>query len=180
MDLETPRLTLRPCSPQHLLALIDDPERFQEASGLRPADGLRGFFVSDEVSPEWLAALRGATAPDFWRHGFFVLHRASGTVIGSAAFVGPPDAEGMVEIAYGIVPTFEGRGFATEAAALLVRLASESDGVRRIRAHTLPEANASTRVLTKCGFRNPGTVLLPDDGPVWRWEREPEASAPGS
>ena len=31
--------------------------------------------------------------------------------------------------------------------------------------------NASTRVLTKCGFRHIGQVIDPEDGPVWRWER---------
>jgi len=73
MSLDTPRLTLRPCSPEHLVVLIDEPARFEEVSGLRAADGLRSFFVSDEVSPDWLAALRGTAGPDPWRHGFFVV-----------------------------------------------------------------------------------------------------------
>ncbi len=29
-SLETPRLTLQPCSPQQLLALIDHPQRFAQ------------------------------------------------------------------------------------------------------------------------------------------------------
>ena len=43
--------------------------------------------------------------------------------------------------------------------------------VKCIRAHTRPEANASTRVLAKCGFVLIGPVVDPEDGPVWRWER---------
>jgi RimJ/RimL family protein N-acetyltransferase len=66
--------------------------------------------------------------------------------------------------------SFEGRGYATEAAAALVDFALASGQVRLVRAHTLPEVNASTRVLLKCGFRHVGTVVDPDDGPVWRWE----------
>jgi len=46
--------------------------------------------------------------------------------------------------------------------------------VRVVRAHTLPEANASTRVLTKCGFQRIGEVIDPEDGLVWRWERNNE------
>ncbi|TMI95424.1 MAG: GNAT family N-acetyltransferase, partial [Bacillati bacterium ANGP1] len=106
-----------------------------------------------------------------WRHGFFVVHREGGSVIGSAGFKGPPDSTGIVEVAYGIVPSFQGRGYATEAAAALVAFAFASGRVRLVRAHTWPEANASTRVLLKCGFRHVGTVVDPDDGPVWRWER---------
>ncbi|HEV8264816.1 MAG TPA: GNAT family N-acetyltransferase [Gemmatimonadales bacterium] len=172
--LDTPRLTLLPCSPEHLLALIDEPERFGRLVGAPPADGLHGFYVSADVSPAWLAALRSAAEPDVWRHGFFVLHRESRSVIGSAGFKGPPDAGGMVEIAYGIVPSFEGRGYATEAATALVQFAFASGQVRLVRAHTLPVANPSTRVLVKCGFHRTGEVVDPEDGPVWRWERGPE------
>jgi RimJ/RimL family protein N-acetyltransferase len=77
----------------------------------------------------------------------------------------------MVEIAYGVVPSREGQGFATEAAGGLVRFAATDPRVRLLRAHTLPEANASARVLRKCGFVHVGSVVDPEDGPVWRWER---------
>ena len=92
-------------------------------------------------------------------------------VIGSAGFKGPPDAQGMVEIAYGVDPSCQGQGFATEAAGALLRYAAADPRVRLLRAHTLPEANASTRVLGKCGFVHIGEVVDPEDGPVWRWER---------
>lgn len=174
MSLDTPRLTLLPCAPEHLLALIDEPEHFGRLVGLPAAEGLRRFFVSDEVSPDWLDALRSSSKPDPWRHGFFVVHRESRSVIGSAGFKGPPGSTGVVEIAYGIVPRFEGQGYATEAAAALVRFAFASGHVRLVRAHTLPVANPSTRVLVKCGFHRTGDVVDPDDGPVWRWERGPE------
>src|SRR6266511_3814277 len=64
--------------------------------------------------------------------------RYARVIIGNAGFKGPPDPGGMVEIAYGIVPGFEGRGFATEAATALVTFAFASGLVRLIRAHTLP------------------------------------------
>jgi RimJ/RimL family protein N-acetyltransferase len=173
MSLETLRLTLLPCSAEHLLTLIDQPERFAQVLGMPAADGLHGFFVSGDVSPDWLADLRNSSGTDPWRHGFFVVDRESASVIGSAGFKGPPDPTGVVEIAYGIVPSFEGRGYATEAAAALVDFAFASGPVRMVRAHTLPQPNASTRVLLKCGFRHVGKVVDPDDGPVWRWERGP-------
>jgi len=171
MSLETPRLSLIPCSPAHIVTLIDDPERFEQVAGFPVTAGLREMYTSGEVSPEWLAALRASQGPDPWRHGFFLMHREMCEAIGSAGFKGPPDAAGMVEIAYGVAPSFEGQGYATEAAAELVAFALESGRVKLVRAHTLPAANASTRVLTKCGFRHVGEVVDPDDGPVWRWER---------
>lgn len=176
--LETARLSLVACSPEQLLVLIEEPARFEGVSGFPAADGLHAFFTSDDVSPKWLAALRAASSPDPWRHGFFVVDRERACVIGSAGFKGPPDSTGMVEIAYGIVPSAEGRGYATEAAAALVGFAGANPEVRLVRAHTLPTANASTRVLAKCGFQNTGTVVDPEDGEVWRWERRPAYSPP--
>jgi RimJ/RimL family protein N-acetyltransferase len=122
------------------------------------------------LSADWLALLAGARATDPWIHGFSLVHRDSGTVIGSAGFKGPPDCEGNVEIAYGVAPEHQGKGFATEAAQALVAYAFSREWVRSVRAHTLPQANASTRVLTKCGFRRVGEVIDPEDGLVWRWE----------
>jgi RimJ/RimL family protein N-acetyltransferase len=124
-----------------------------------------------EVSATWLATLEASSEIDPWAHGFTLIHRNSGTAVGSCGFKGPPDAEGMVEIAYGIEPEHQGKGYATEAAAALVGYAFASDQVRVVRAHTLPVPNASTRVLTKCGFQKIGEAMDPDDGLVWRWER---------
>lgn len=124
-----------------------------------------------EVSPMWLELLAQSGVSDPWIHGFAIVHRATGDVIGKCGFKGPPDTEGMVEIAYGVNPEHEGKGYATEAAAALVSYALGTGQVRVVRAHTLPEANASTRVLSKCGFRRVGEVMDPEDGLVWRWER---------
>ncbi len=176
MAIETVRLQMIPYTPDQLLALIDDVPEFERKIGLTAAKGLRDFIVSDEVSPAWIEGLRASSGPDPWTYGFAVVDRESRSVIGSAGFKGPPDDEGMVEIAYGIVPDYEGRGYATEAAAALVDFAIEDSRVRLIRAHTLPTANASTRVLTKCGFEHSGEIVDPDDGLVWRWERGKEGN----
>lgn len=173
MTLDTLRLRLVPWDPKQLLALIDTPDRFEEVVGYPVAEGLHGFYTSGDVSPAWLAALRTSVGPDPWRHGFFVLQREHQCVIGGAAFKGPPDPDGIVEIAYGIAPEYQGQGYATEAATALLDYAFGSGRVRLARAHTLPEANASTHVLKKCGFEFIGGVVDPEDGPVWRWERKP-------
>jgi ribosomal-protein-alanine N-acetyltransferase len=171
MLLETARLSLSPCFPARILALLEQPERFEQVAGFPAAAGLREMFTSHGVSPGWLAALRVSHGHDPWRHGFFLVHRGTRAAIGSAGFKGPPDSTGTVEIAYGIAPSFEGQGYATEAAAALVGYAFDTPRVELVRAHTLPTANASTRVLAKCGFGHVDTVVDPEDGPVWRWER---------
>ena len=130
-----------------------------------------------EVSRAWLALLDGSSAIDPWIHGFVLVHRNTDSVIGKCGFKGPPGADGVVEIAYGVAPEHQGKGYATEAAQALVTYAFSSGQVRVVLAHTLPDSNASKRVLAKNGFRHTGEVIDPDDGLVWRWERHNETAA---
>ncbi len=176
MTLETARLVLTPYSPKHLLALIESEEQFEESFGLPVAEGLRGFFFSGEVSLAWRAQLHKSVAEDPWVYGFAIVHREERLVVGNVGFKGPPDNHGMVEIAYGIAPVFQGRGYATEAADACTAFAFADGRVRLVRAHTLPARNASTRVLEKCGFTRTSEVEDPEDGPVWRWKRPKESA----
>jgi RimJ/RimL family protein N-acetyltransferase len=123
-----------------------------------------------QVSPDWLARMRASRTPDPWTHGFKVVRRDTGEVVGSCGFKGSP-VDGIVEIAYGVGIESQGNGYATEAAQALVDFASACAEVRLIRAHTLPDAAASRRVLTKCGFAYVGEAVDPDDGTVSRFER---------
>lgn len=128
--------------------------------------------VRTEVSPEWIARVRNSSAGDPWALSYQAVERASGAVVGSCAFKGPPDADGVVEVAYGIDEVHRGRGFATECAGALAGFALASNQVQRVRAHTKAENGASARVLEKCGFHFLGEVVDPEDGLVCRWERQ--------
>ena len=153
--LETERLDLQLDSTESVLSRIE---------ALPPADRA-------EVSPAWLAQLRAAPAPTPWTHGFTLVERAGGAVVGSAAFKGPPDADGVVEIAYETAAAYRGRGYAREAARALSDWALATGGARGVRAHTRPDGAASARVLAASGFALIGDVHDPDDGLVQRWER---------
>ena len=167
-------LTLVAHIPRQLLALIESTAAYEKSSERRIADGVREFLLA--ASPDFLSALQEATAPDPWRFGFAIVHRIDHVVIGLCGFTGPPDSDGLVEIAYSISPDYQGRGFATEAATALVDFASSSGRARTVCAHTLPEMNASTRVLEKCGFRKTGEIFDSENDLVWRWEKTPSRS----
>jgi ribosomal-protein-alanine N-acetyltransferase len=90
--------------------------------------------------------------------------------VGSCGFKGPP-VNKRVEIAYFAFPEYEGRGFATQMAGELLRIASEADAEVITTAQTLPRESASTAILKKLGFVLIGTVNHPEDGEVWEWQR---------
>ncbi|HEX2552176.1 MAG TPA: GNAT family N-acetyltransferase [Microvirga sp.] len=89
-------------------------------------------------------------------------------VVGTCAFKDAP-RDGRVEIAYFTFPGHEGRGIGRTMAAALVEIARSQGSVVEVVAHTLPQASASTRILERLGFAHTGTVVDPEDGPVWRW-----------
>ncbi len=105
--------------------------------------------------------------------GYVAVHEGRG--IGGGAFVGAPRA-GMVEIAYFTLPEFAGRGYATRTATELVAIARQTLPEIIIKAFTLPQANASTRILTRLGFTRTGFAHDADAGEVWEW-RTAEAGA---
>jgi RimJ/RimL family protein N-acetyltransferase len=159
--MQTKSLSLGPLRREEVLA---------EVEAMRPAE-------KAHVSADWLARVHASAPEDPWVHGFSLVRRGSGAAIGRCGFKGPPDADGVVEIAYGVDPDHREKGYATEAVEALVNFVFGSARVLVVRAHTLPEANASTRVLTKCGFRYIGEVIDPEDGLVWRWEKYQESAA---
>ena len=160
LELQTDRLAL-------VLQTTDDVERMIAAMS---------EYERAQISADWLARVRASNAADPWLHGFRVVHRDTGGALGSCSFKGPP-VDGVVEIAYGIHSAEQGRGYATEVAQALFDYACSRDGVRLVRAHTLPDAPASKRVLEKCGFRYVGETFDPEDGAVCRFERPARAVA---
>lgn len=109
---------------------------------------------------------------DSWWGGYLAVDEASGIVVGSCAFKGPPAEDGTVEIAYYTFAPYEGRGHAKGMARALISVALRSPLVRRVIAHTLPERSPSTSVLRSVGMRFVEEVRDPEDGPVWRWRLE--------
>ena len=153
--LVTPRLDLLPALLVHAEASI--------AGSAAIASLLRVI-----VPPSWPPELLDEGALEFFRDQiaagesqaqwwfYFVLCRednGSRTLIGSAGFKGPPDALGMVEIGYSILPEFQRSGYASEASQALVAFAFRDARVQRVIAETLPELIASMRVMRRCGMR---------------------------
>lgn len=100
--------------------------------------------------------------PDAWLWGARVLvtrpEDASGKriVVGSVVLNGRPDAEGTVEVAYGVDEVWQGHGYATEGTREVVRWALEQREVERVQACTFAWHRASQRVLEKVGMRHVG------------------------
>jgi diketogulonate reductase-like aldo/keto reductase/GNAT superfamily N-acetyltransferase len=166
--MKTKHVKLSPHDPADLLALLASVDEYEKSVGMRVAHGVRDHLLA--ALPDFIAQLRAAAAPDPWKLSFAVVQWIDNVVIGLCGFTGAPDADGIAEIAYSIAPEYQGKGYATETAQALVDYAVASGRVSVVRAHTLAETDASTRVLEKCGFNKTGTIVDPENNLVWRWE----------
>lgn len=170
MRIETRHLVLVSHNPRALAALLESEEAYEKKAGRRIASGVREFLLSG--SADYLTEVLDGTEPDPWKFGFAIEHKIDQVTIGLCGFAGPPDDDGAVEIAYSIAPAYQGKGLATEAAGALIEFALKDPRVKKICAHTLADANASTRVLEKCGFWKVREIIDAENSLIWRWERK--------
>ncbi|TLU98730.1 GNAT family N-acetyltransferase [Dyadobacter luticola] len=105
---------------------------------------------------------------DWWV--YLIIYIPDNLLIGSCGYKGEPDANGMVEIGYEIIPSHRQKGLGTETAKGLLDHAFSHSIVKRVWAHTLAEENASAKILEKLGFAQTVDVNDPEDGQLWRWE----------
>ena len=143
------------------------------------ACSLDGFIATPDGGVDWLTPFQ-KSGEDY---GFSELYESVGfeqpwvgylaldgsIPVGTCAFKSPP-CDGRAEIAYATFTGFEGRGFATAMAAELLALARRHDPTVIVTAQTLPQRNASHRVLEKLGFSHVATLEHPEDGTVWEWQ----------
>lgn len=152
--VETPRLVLRCWSPEDAPALRAALDKSDEH--LRPwIPFMKDEPRSLEGTVEWLRGHRAAF--DLGKNFRFGVFLKAGQLVGENMLlrrVGP-DA---LEIGYLTHLGFEGRGYASEASAALVRVAFDLYGARRVEIHHAAENGASAAIPRRLGLRREATL----------------------
>lgn len=132
---------------------------------------VRGLSIPHELAPiiEATKALYVEIGHEPPWIGYVAMN--DGVAVGSGAFVGAPK-DGSVEIAYFTLEGSRGRGFAARTAEALLEVARRADAVITVWAKTSPEANDSTRILERFGFRRTGLTRDHEIGDAWVWTLE--------
>jgi RimJ/RimL family protein N-acetyltransferase len=155
----TPRLQLTPATIASLEAELRHD--YADLAGLLSATVPSAWppdLYDDDACRFSLSKLREFPESAEWWTWYILLPQPGRNpdLVGVGGFKGRPRT-GVVEIGYGVVKDFQGRGIATEAAAGLVRWAQAHPQISMVAAHTLPQLTASIRVLEKNGFVQRGT-----------------------
>ena len=137
--IETERLILQPRSIAEMESLCAN----EPSPELKQAYG------------EMLATMRAVPAQAHWGSNWRISQN-DGTVVGGLCFKGAPDANGLVELGYGIDEPYRRRGYATEAVAAILCWALAQAAVRAVLAETEDDNIASQNTLLHNGFRPAG------------------------
>lgn len=141
------RLLLRPLTAASAQAIVD---------GRREPDWAADYPDSGDLEIARMVAGSPALSPAAVDFGIRqVVETETGLVVGGIGFFGPPE-NGWVEIGYGIVPSRQRRGYASEALAAMLAHAWSFHDVKEVRAGTTEDNPASQRVLAKAGFEYAG------------------------
>lgn len=155
--INTDRFKLICATPELLKLELSDPKRFAKA-------------IESKIPPGWPPGEYDADASRYFveqmsKHGervsgwliYYVVTAAEPAtpreLVAAIGYFGPPDPHGVVEIGFSVVPTWRGRGVATEGVRALIDRALRHSKVRQIVARTKPENAPSISVLKKSGFR---------------------------
>lgn len=154
-----PEIRFVKLSPAALTAMIEgDLAAASEAAGvtlsqyLMDEDWLWEIRLQDirrdPASADWIA--RAAVA--------------DGVVVGHGGFHGPPDAEGVVEVAYSVDPAHRRKGYAKAMLRALIERAEADPAVTAVRASIRPDNAGSRATIAGFGFKKVGEQWDPEDG----------------
>ncbi len=155
--LETPRLVLREFTDDDLafiVRLLNEPSwiRFIGDRGVRTEADARKYL--DDGPRKGQA-----------RHGYSlwcVAQRDTGAPVGMCGLI-RRDALPDADLGFAFLPEAWGKGYATEASRAVLDHARDVIGLRRVLAITVPDNDASIRVLERLDFRREGMTRLPGE-----------------
>lgn len=142
-----------------------DLDAASQAAGVR----LTPFFC-DEA---WLWRIRAEQVRLHPEAAAWVARAAlvDGVPVGHVGFHGPPDARGMVEVAYSVDPLHRRRGHARRLLDAALTWASEEPAALVVRASVAPDNHPSLRTLEPYGFARVGEQWDDEDGLELLFER---------
>ncbi len=135
---------------------------------------LTGYFLTPHALRLWqrrVQQIAGDPESARWIARAAVAEPDGVAVVGHAGFHGPPDAAGMVEIAYSVDPAYRRQGYATAMLRALLRRAAEESRVTTVRATISPDNAASLATIAGFGFSQNGEQWDEEDGLELIFER---------
>jgi RimJ/RimL family protein N-acetyltransferase len=153
--LSNSRLRLVEATPALIDAELDGQAQLAAALGAEPPVDWPPKYHDAETLRFWREQLVRPGAEGWWLYYVLLRAEALPILVGTVSYKGPPQ-DGVVEIGYSMVASYQRRGLATEASRALIE-AAWGRGVEAVLAHTLAHLEPSLGVLRKLGFEPAGS-----------------------
>jgi RimJ/RimL family protein N-acetyltransferase len=150
--IETQRLELIPLTPEFLKLWVENLEGLEkEMNCSYQGEPLEGYLLA--IVKSQLDQVQRDPENYLWHSVWLLIRNTDRVVVGSAAFKNTPDADGEVEIGYGLGKAFEHNGYMTEAVKAMCDWALKQRMIAHVIAETYLNGFASQRILKRCGFK---------------------------
>lgn len=166
--IETQRLLLRALTFHQLRLCLDDVAALERELDLKIARDLFDGNVLRALNMKLEKMKNSDPAVHPWQTYWLVIVQQEMAGAGMAGFKGTPDAQGYVEIGYGISPDYQGRGLMSEAVRALVDWALEQPGCNGVTASKVTHP-ASRRLLEKLGAQR---IVSDGISSSWKFTRK--------
>ena len=153
--LETPRLRVVPATPALIGAELEGQEQLAAALGAELPVDWPPEHHDAETLRFWREQVCQPGAEGWWLYYVLFTEVVRPILVGTVSYKGPPQ-DGVVEIGYSVVASYQRRGLAMEASRALIE-AAWGHGVGTVLAHTFAHLEPSLGVLRKLGFEPAGS-----------------------
>ena len=156
-NIETQRLVLKPASLQDAAFIL----KLQNMPKWLKYIGDRNLRVVEDAE----LYIKAKMLSHFKEHGYgnyVVSNKEDGTKMGTCGLFNRPGLE-VVDIGFALLPEYEGKGYAYEAAKALLDHSKVILKLKKVSAIVLPENIASVGLINKLGLKFIKKVQLPDD-----------------
>lgn len=157
MTFQSERLIIRPTLEQdaELIYQLMNSPKFIKYVGDRQLYSVEDAekYIQDKMLPQ------------LHSHGYSnysLINKKNGANIGICGLF---DREGLdgIDIGFGILPEYEGLGYAFESSSRIIKAAFDELEILKIKAITNKENIPSQSLLSKLGFKLEGTIVLPNE-----------------
>lgn len=166
--LETERLRIIPLTPVQFSLFLNGINFIEDSFGLAASKEILDKHTQKAMNLQY--QLAAEHPDDFLRlTSWQIILKSENRIIGSACFKNLPDADGNVEIGYGIYSApYRNQGYMTEALKALCKWAFTLEGVKAVIAETEKNNVASQSVLMKNGME---VYKKSEEGIWWRLKK---------
>jgi RimJ/RimL family protein N-acetyltransferase len=157
LKFETERLFIRPTSEEdaELIHELMNTPKFIKYVGDRKINSIDDAktYIQTKMLPQ---------LHKFGYSNYSIITKADGTKIGTCGLYNRDGIDG-IDIGFGLLPPYEGIGYAYEASSRILKAAFEDFKIEIIKGITSKENISSQRLLEKLGLEITGTTKLPDE-----------------